>query len=186
MTACAEDIRPSGLSRDPFRELLEAWRGGDPSAFDRLYGLTAPRLASYCLLLTGQEAEAQDLFQDAWRQAVATQAGYREEGSFQAWLAAIARNLWINRCQRARAGRRALERYAVNLSKRNPACPDEAEILRDLLSRLRPEEQEAALLYDLQGLTLRETAGILEIPLSTLRDRLAKAHERLAGLLKPS
>ncbi len=159
---------------DPGRERSGAWD------FDRVYALAAPRLRSYCRLLAGTESEAQDLFQEAWSRALASRPGFGEGLSPGAWLASIARNLWIDRCRRRRAERRALGEAARSGRAEAEPSPEEGVLLREALQSLGEEEREAVSLYHLQGLSLREAAGVLGVTTWALRERLARAREGLA------
>src|SRR5262245_39989026 len=97
------------MAAEDLEESWRRWRRGDASAFDRLYALASPRLAGYCRLLARREDAAADLFQETWRKAFDQAGTFRGESPLAAWLAAIARNLWINQAARLKLERRGLE-----------------------------------------------------------------------------
>lgn len=165
-------------------EALERWRAGDPEGFERLYALTAPSLLAFCRLLAGNEADALDLVQDAWRQAVARQKGFRGESSFRTWLTALAYHRWVDGKRRGVLEKKGLEARREQARGEVSDPPDRHLLMREALAKLPAEEREAVLLYDLRGLSLRETAGILKVSHVAVRDRLARAHAALAKILK--
>ena len=61
-----------------------------------------------------------------------------------------------------------------------------AEMLRKALDRLPAEFREALVLRELEGLSYKQLAGIMEIPMGTVMSRLARARKRLLDILKES
>jgi RNA polymerase sigma-70 factor (ECF subfamily) len=173
---------PAGLQAEA--QALRQWRSGDPAGFERLYALASPRLRSFCRLLERDEASASDLFQETWRQALARVDQYRIERSFRAWLVAIARNLRVDQQRRLGVSRRVVEERARDLREAVPSGVARILEVRESLLRLPDEEREAVVLYDMQGLSLGETADVLDVSISTVRTRLAKAHEALKKTLQ--
>ena len=170
---------------DPEAALFRAWRQGDAGAFDRLYVLILPRLASLCRLLARNEAAAAELFQDTWGRAIAQSGSCRLEGSVGGWLAAIARHLWIDRVRRRGAERGALSVRLEGLREEREEDPGAAFDARVFLDRLDPEEQQAALLYHVQQLSLREVARVMGVSHPTVRARLASARRKWEPFPKP-
>lgn len=148
-------------------------------SFEEHYARASPRLAAFCRLLTGNETEAAELFQDTWAQALTRAAQSRGVPSFNAWLVAIARNLWVDRLRRRGAERRALEARGLPPEAVDPASSD----LQEALGRLPAEEREAVLLYHLQGFSLREAAAVAGTTPWVIRERLGRAHQALRRLL---
>ena len=160
-------------------EAVRRWREGDA---EEICALVGPALTGFCRAAAGSESEAQDLFQETWRKALERKADFRE-GSFPAWLVTLAWHLWIDRKRRLASERRGLEAKSREPAPSPPASPGEALALAELLDRLPEDERGAVLLYDLQGLTLREAAKALGVSHTTLRDRLVRAHGILRRLV---
>ena len=153
-------------------EALARWLEGDAEAFERLYALVSPRLRAYCRLLSQEEGEAADLFQETWRKALSRIHQYQRSNSFRAWLSAIARNLWVDRSRRLELETSTLK--GMTPEAEAPGAPETLE-LRDLLGRLPPEDREVFLLYHVQGISLKEAAKSLGVTTWELRSRLARA-----------
>lgn len=153
--------------------------------FDALYTRHAPPLAAFCRLLAGRDADAQDLFQSTWARALERIADYREEGSFRAWLSTLAYRLWVDRKRRLNTETQALQILAREPQAPEGADPEELRLLRDALARLDEGEREAVLLYDVEGLTLRQAAEALGVSHTAVRERIAKTHRELGKSLLP-
>lgn len=171
--------------RDEASEALRRWRGGDTAGFDRLHALVAPGLRAFCRTLTKDESAAADLFQETWAQAIARIRDYREDRSFPAWLGTLAYHLWVDQRRRRETERRLLASRPPP-SEEAPGQVGEALALREVLDRLPPEEREAVLLYHLEGLLLREVAALQGVSVASVHERLMRAYQALAKLLKTS
>lgn len=68
--------------------------------FETLYRLYFLKVYSYVMTLTGNEADAEEITQNAFFRAMRSEKTYRSEASEFTWLCAIARNLFIDECRR--------------------------------------------------------------------------------------
>ena len=59
-------------------------------------------------------------------------------------------------------------------------------LLREALSLLPADMRQVIVLRDIQGMDYDEIAGVLELPLGTVKSRLSRAREKLAVILKKS
>jgi RNA polymerase sigma-70 factor, ECF subfamily len=141
--------------------------------------------------LTGNDAEAEDLVQEAALRALANARDYRA-GNLKAWLFRILRNAFID----ARRKRRPEQ----PLGELDVVDGGEAELLRDdlELERLRgvvAEDIEAALaalsddaraiiLFDLEGFTESEIADLMACAPGTVKSRLSRARSLLRKRLR--
>jgi RNA polymerase sigma-70 factor (ECF subfamily) len=144
--------------------------------------------------LTGNQADAEDLVQDAYARAFAADAHFEAGSNLKAWLFRILRNLHIDRYRRAR-------KYPESsFDEEDDGAAEPQELLRDdpELDRLRSvvaEDIEAALqalspdartvvLLDLEGLSESEVASVLGCPTGTVKSRLMRARQALRQRLK--
>src|SRR6202043_1062906 len=148
---------------------------------------------NYARWLTKNEADAQDVVQDAYLRALRFFSSLRGEDA-RAWLFAIVRNTWYGRFPR-RAGSAGMTVTDEEVDNRADASLDpEAQLIqrqtveqvRRALETLPADFREVLVLRELEGLSYKEIAVVVGIPLGTVMSRLARARERLAGVLATS
>lgn len=175
-----EEIR----SRELEQLLLQVGRG-DREAFARLYGLTRGAVYALALSLLRDAHEAQDVAQDAFVQVWERAPSYRPQGSPMAWLLTVARNLALSRLRQS--GRQTtLDEEAWNAipAAAPDVSPEDRQVLQDALARLGAEERRIILLHAVAGLKHRETAQLLELPLSTVLSKYHRGLKKLRALMK--
>ena len=147
---------------------------------------------NYARWLTKNDADAEDVVQDAYVRALRFFSSLRGEDA-RAWLFTIVRNTWYGRFPR-RAGSPAMTVADEEAENRADASLDpEAQLIqrqtveevRRALETLPTDFREVLVLRELEGLSYKEIAAIVGIPLGTVMSRLARARERLAGVLTP-
>jgi RNA polymerase sigma-70 factor (ECF subfamily) len=141
-------------------------------------------LRRYAAALAGNAADADDLVQDCIERALARQDTLREPDSLGRWLKTILHNLYVTKLRRRGATSLPIEDFAEDLALSVP--PEDQGQVRDLvhaLAGLSVEHRQILLLISLEGLSYREVAATLDIPIGTVMSRLARARERLRSLL---
>ncbi len=166
-------------------------------ASDQFGEIVLPHLADALALarwLTGNVDDAEDVVQEACLKAynaIGTYAG----GNARAWLLAIVRNTsysWLAKNRpRSLVVAGDLADLADLAGGQETEGGPEAEViakadgaaLEAAISELPPPFREALVLRDINGLSYREIAAMLEIPLGTVMSRLARARGLLASML---
>lgn len=148
-----------------------------------------PALRRYASALLGNRDRADELVQDTLERALSRRHLFREDRNLRGWLFTIMHNLYANNARsRARApGFVPVEDADHRLS--DGPNQDSHMALQDLnraLVTLTPEHRSVLLLIGLEGLSYRETAAVLDVPVGTVMSRLARARERLRLLLGDS
>jgi RNA polymerase sigma-70 factor (ECF subfamily) len=141
--------------------------------------------------LAGNADEAEDLTQETYLRAYRGFAGFRG-GDVRAWLFTILRHVFLDECRRHRRMPTIVsadeDARAFTPQDAGTWAPSaEAEALRRLPSdaverafaELPPDWRLVVLLADVEELSYREIAEIMEIPLGTVMSRLHRAHRRL-------
>jgi RNA polymerase sigma factor (sigma-70 family) len=164
-----------------------------PRSFEEV---VLPHLAvfNYARWLTKNEADAQDVVQDAYVRALRFLSSLRGEDA-RAWLFTIVRNTWYGRFPR-RAGSPVMTVADEEADNRSDASLDpEAQLIQQqtveqgqrALETLPTDFRESAGVAGARGVVkCKEIAAIVGIPLGTVMSRLARARERLAGVLTTS
>lgn len=145
--------------------------------------------------LTRSDHDAEDVVQEACLRAYKFLDGFRG-GDGRAWLLTIVRNTYYTAYRQSRVHRSSMsadessaaseEDYAgfdVDQSACSPEetllRDDDARVINEAIEQLPLEYREVIVLRELQDLSYREIAGILDVPLGTVMSRLARARKRL-------
>jgi len=159
-----------------------------------------PRFYRYALRYLGNTADAEDAVQDAALSAYLHWAQFKQEAHITTWLGAIVLNsARMHLRRRLRRNFVSLEhpcgddeRYTLSeqLADARPGPEDrfrEAEMIEHLgrfLPRLSPPVLRTFQLRYVDGLSIHETATILEVPEGTVKARLARGRRRLECLIQ--
>jgi RNA polymerase sigma-70 factor (ECF subfamily) len=171
-------------------ELLERSRDGDGEAFGRLLERHQSQLFSLAFRILRDREEAMDALQDAcikaWR-ALPAQRG----GAFRSWMSSIVARTCLDRL-RARRPVVALEDergQVLPLPDHRPGpeatalARDRVRLIEEGLATLSAEHRAILLMRELSGLSYEEIADSLELPIGTVRSRLARARVTLQAQL---
>jgi len=149
------------------------------------------RLFRYLLRLTGNEAMAEDVFQQAWLNVAERIGRYDAARPFTPWLFALARNLALDQLRRARPDSLDdVDEPAAPFGEGAPADPlacaaasQRAGRLAGAVAELSPLDREVLTLRFEEELALPELASTLGVPVPTAKARLYRALERLRARL---
>lgn len=138
-------------------------------------------LASLC---GGDTARADDIAQDALVRAYVSSD--RFIGNFKAWLFRIAYNCFIDQLRRMPEPAVALDApQARRLA--DAAAADDAfrhEALQRVLMRIPEKERTAIVLHYFEDLSIKEIAGVMQIPAGTVKYYLSVGRDHLKSYLR--
>jgi RNA polymerase sigma-70 factor, ECF subfamily len=160
-----------------------------PAEFELEYPAHLPALMAFAARLTRNRSEAEDLVQESLLKAFGAREQFREGTHLRAWLLRILRNTFFNVHRRRGVERRAVEglpAHDVGLQTIGAASlaglKGEDELEETLLAAidgLPLEFRDAVLLADVEELSYREIAQILDCPLGTVMSRLHRGRRLL-------
>lgn len=165
-------------------ELERRVREDDVGAFDVLYQSFGARVLGFALRLSGNRAEAEDLVQEVFVAAYRARRQYRGRSRLLTWLLGIAARRWRDRC-RYDARRPTAPEHAEGIAERAAAHVRleervvESVVLDQALTALDVPFREALLLVHSQGLSYREAAEALGVPVGTVKWRVFEATRRV-------
>jgi RNA polymerase sigma-70 factor (ECF subfamily) len=166
-------------------ELVLKFQGGEESAFEALVRKYMGDAYRFCLRLTHDAQEAEELSQMGFVSAYRALRGFRGESSFKSWLYRIFINHHRDHLRRTR---RAEARLAVVRERNHPPCPGDSTELEEVVRRkvdLLPERQREVLMLHLyQGLDYHEIAAALGCSYDGVKMNLSLARKRLKEELK--
>jgi RNA polymerase sigma factor (sigma-70 family) len=171
----------------PTSRLVELAQIGDVDAFTELVRQHQDRAYATALSMLGDPGRAQDAVQDAFLVAFGNLGKLLAPEAFSAWLRQIVRHQ-ASRILRSQRFDLPLARVMASF---DPDPADAAERRDDLKRILRaidelPEgEREATILFYLKDQSQKTVAGILDLPVTTVNNRLHAARIKLKGELLP-
>ena len=173
-------------------DLIAACQSGDLSAFERLVNRYQDRVIRVLYLLLGDADDAQDVGQETFLRAYRYIGSFRGRSSIATWLHRIAINTahnWI------RDNRRNIELATApeELRQVERTRPEDLLLERErqleiksALKELPQHYREAIVLRYFDDLSYEEIAEIQQVPIGTVRSRLAKGRDLLSRSLAPS
>jgi len=193
--AFASTVSFSTLMRDEAKSIARGLQQRDPDLLDRLIEQYQYRLFRYLVYVTGDRQRAEDFFQETWIRVLERGHQYNGKSKFEAWLFAIARHLVID-WQRLKKVQ-SLDALIDPEQDRPLQIADQGEPspLQHVLAREKEEDVHASLekipaiyrevlmLRFQEELQIEEMAGVLSIPVSTVKSRLYRGLEALRSAL---
>ena len=173
-------------------ELIQRTLAGEVDAFGFLVERYEPRLLRALAFRLGCWEAARDAAQEAFVHAYTKLASFHGESGFYTWLYRIALNLSISGARKRRpitladAGENGvLESVDHHGAPSDPLEQAEAaSLVRRAIAALGEEHQEIVTLREIEELSYEEIAEQLQIPIGTVRSRLARARDQLRQLLR--
>jgi RNA polymerase sigma-70 factor (ECF subfamily) len=158
-------------------------------AYERELLTLLPRLRRFARSLARDAADADDLTQVSLERALKSRSQWQQGTRMDSWMMKIMRNCWIDEV-RSRARRfRAFESDEARaiVSAVNPGEAEragDADAIDRAMNQLPPEQREAVALVLVEGLSYREAAELLDVPIGTLTSRLTRGRQALARTLE--
>ncbi len=177
-------------------ELMERIKASDADALSQLYDRYNGILKALILRVIHNEAEADDLLQEIfveiWNQAKNFSA---QKGKPLGWMVTLARRRAIDGLRKKQAYARAEERlqneveqqpdaWVHNATEEEIELSDTRTLIRKVISRLPPAQQQAIDLAFFKGMSQREIAAKTNTPLGTVKTRLELGLKKIYDGLK--
>lgn len=185
--------------REDDRQLVDAIRNGDPSAYRGLVERYQGRVYALIVGMVRDREEARDLTQETFVRAYNNLDRFLAQSSFYTWLYRIAMNTAIDHLRKQK--NRQTTEFDEQVATREDGAIDPAHRREDparslerrrlsarifaALDTLSPEHREVVVLREVEGLSYKEIADTMGIPEGTVMSRLyyarRKLREELAG-----
>lgn len=172
--------------------LVTRARGGDRAAMEQLLGSVAPTIRRFALRMCRNEADADDVLQDALVSIATHLDTFEGRSSVPSWAFALTRSA----CARRRRGKKnqpaESDSALAGQAAPEPGPEDRAasselgEMVARALDGLPDDYREVLLLRDAEGLTAPETAVVLGVSVDAVKSRLHRARSALRDALESS
>jgi len=187
-----------GPSEIDERALILRCIAGDATAFEPLVEKYRQRVWRLAYQVLHDREEAWDVAQEAFVRAFHSLPSFRGQSAFYTWLFRITVNVATDRHRQRGAQARAFGPERVSEEEWARTTPDpgggpeqqaarkeQRERIRSALDALPPKARTIIMLSDVEGLSYREIAEVLNCPIGTVMSRLHNARKRLKALLGP-
>jgi len=179
-------------------ELVHASKNGDVAAFEQLVKRYDRRLLRIAQHVTHNREDSQDAVQEAFLKAYQNLGQFREDAQFSTWLIRITVNQSLMKLRKQRTVKEVsldedfqaegdMIPFEVADWAPNPEQRYRATELRHILTRtleeLRPPLRAVFVLRDIDGLSIDQTAVVLNLTQTAVKARLWRARLQLRELL---
>jgi RNA polymerase sigma-70 factor, ECF subfamily len=184
-------LRSDPIGEIDDRTLVAAAQAGDRDALDRLLRRHYDRIHAVCRRIAGGSRDADDAAQEAMIGIVRGLPRFDGRSAFSTWVYRIATNAALDELRRRKRrphlsavddGERPLDIVDVAASGRLEAVAERMAI-DDALEQLGDEFRAAVVLRDVADLDYAEIAEVLDVPVGTVKSRIARGRGQLADLL---
>ena len=183
---------------DEDREAVRRVQAGETEAFEVLVEKYKRKTFRLAFQVLRDQEEALDVAQEAFVKAFRSLPKFKGESAFYTWLFRIAMNVALDRRRQRVTRAKSMgaedvppeewERSAVS-EDRGPddeaASAERRERIARALESLSEHHRSIIILSDIEGLSYREIAEVLEVPMGTVMSRLHNARKRLRDALGP-
>jgi len=184
--------------------LVQQCRLGNTTAMERLILKYQSRIYNVILKICANVDDAAELTQETFVKIIENIDRFERRSSFYTWAFRIAVNLTINYCKRnVKLGFSSLDttsngeqddaRGALKEILRDESSPDPAriaenkelcELIIKSLMKLDDEQRAVIVLRDIEQMSYKEIADVLELELGTVKSRLSRARKNLRSILE--
>jgi RNA polymerase sigma-70 factor (ECF subfamily) len=187
----ARPIVRGPVGDDPDAELVAAWKAGDDDAFEELVRRHEKRVFRLLVRMMGNREEAEDVAQETFISLYRHGKRFRSEARFSTFVYRVAANAALNRRRSLGRGRARIEKLSVRQAAgddlpQQPRDPEDSTLgseltrrVRDALETLSPSLRMPVVLYDIEGLSYGEIAGVLGVAEGTVKSRIHRARQAL-------
>ena len=169
-------------------DLLRRAQQGDALAMEALLREVQPQLYRFSMKMCRHSADAEDVLQNSLMAMARTLRDFRGEASLSTWLFTIARRFCIKQRRKSKfapSEERTLHDEAAELPAETPSPHDLAEsaevwaIVQQAIAALEPAYREVLVLRDIEGLSAKEVAQVVELSVPAVKSRLHRARAQL-------
>lgn len=167
----------------------------DIAAYEQLYDRHAQTAFGLILRIVRNQTTAEEVLQETFWQVWKSAAQYRSQGAAAAWIFRIARNRSLDELRRQKVRPQTADQVdlevAIQNTKRHYQSAEyeaerqlNAERIQHVLSEIPEEQRMCFELAYFDGLSQREIAEEINVPVGTIKSRMRIGLEKLERLLR--
>lgn len=174
------------------RELIEACKRGDSSAFKQIYETYKDKVHSLGYYMTGDKEAAKDITHQVFIKVFTSILTFQYRASFSSWLFRLA----VNVCRDYQRSIRRMKLFSSGLPippaiyDSGPSLEDNlfkerlSEIVQKAVMKMSPKLRTVIILKYIEDLSYSQIAELLGCSIGTVSSRLNRSHKILAQELK--
>ncbi len=170
-------------------ELISLTQSGNAEAFAALYDRHSRSAYSLAYRMMGERQSAEDLVQDAFLKVWRSSGSYRaDRASVRTWMLSVVHNRGVDQLRSTASRRRTQDRVEASAPKSQPSEAfaetwrnSQRDQVREALKTLPDEQLKILELAYFSGYTHVEIAGLLDLPLGTVKGRMRLGLKKVKG-----
>lgn len=160
-------------------QLIYKAKRGDRHAFDDLVRTYRGPVFRHAFAMVNDHMEAEDIAQEAFTKAFYSLHKLGNEYAFSSWLTRIVTNLCYDHLKKAKR-QSVMQPEDMPLGSDSPSEQADLKLaVQEAMQTLSAEHRAALVLRDIQGYSYDDIAGILKIPLGTVKSRINTARREM-------
>ena len=164
-------------------QLILDFQQGSRDAFTELFLRYRQMVYAFFRRRVSNAAQAEELAQETFLGVLRAIERYEPRATFRAYVFGIAFKILAAYRRKAERDANRTEAHAVEAVDRSVGDPETALCVRHAVQQLEPGEREVLMLREFEELSYEEIAGVLRLPVNTVRSRLFRARMALKELL---
>lgn len=180
-------------------QLVDLVKSGELAAFDQLVLRYQERLYGVLYNMTSNHEDTNDLLMEVFDKAFRSINSYKKNSSFYTWIYRIGVNRTLNHLRKNKKFKKNFslndidpensgdfdlpDTHHLSNPEKNTNISELQKKLNESLQKLSEHHRAVVVLHDIDGLSHRDIAGIMNCTEGTVRSRLHYAHKNLKKLL---
>ena len=177
---------------DDERELIDACKRGDSSAFSQIYEIYKDKVHSLAYYMTGEKEAAKDVTQQVFLKVFTSIITFQYKASFSSWLYRLA----INVCRDYQRSTRRMKLLFIGVRNETRIYDSSSslegslskeglsQLVQNVIMKMSPKLRTVVILKYIEDLSYSQIAELLGCSVGTVSSRLNRSHKILAQELK--
>jgi len=169
------------------RDIIIKASHGDIGAFQEIYNAFSEFVYTVALRVTRTREDAQEVTQDVFMKVYKKLKWFGFKSSLKTWIYRIAVNTAINTSKRSAKNQNRLVEYDDDVQCGNASCSVQKDIdkesnekhIASLLEQLNPDQRACVVLRNIEEMSYKEIARVLNTNIVTVRTRIKRAREKM-------
>jgi len=147
-----------------------------------------PRLRRFAYALTGSTEQGDDLVQETCLRALSRVERWQPGSRLDSWMYRIAQNIWLDRVRATKVRGEVVDIEAIEAmpgadGREVTDSQLTLEAVDTALERLPAEQRLVIAMVCIEGVSYKDAAEIIGVPIGTVMSRLARARQALHAVL---